>query len=295
LLVLYTMGLGSTQNRLRTALSYSALFSLLALSQGWLPQIFHADTVSWLLAINIALSAVVALYNMRVLQKRFVADALSFGNLSCGVLAMIAGSRGDYVISLALLLLGATLDGFDGAAARRWGSTRWGVYSDDVADGVNFGLAPGALLYFAIGGASGIVLGVSYSLFTISRLVFFTLDKEGSDPAYFAGVPSTVGGIITVCSVILFRHQPALLGMMVGLACAQMVSFDTAHKHLGRAIARHNKLLFALPAAVAALIATAVLAGPSVAVIIVLAASVLYAMVPVARSFKNVLRRREAS
>ena len=36
LLGLFILGFGGTQNRLRTAMSYSALLSLLALSQGWL-------------------------------------------------------------------------------------------------------------------------------------------------------------------------------------------------------------------------------------------------------------------
>ncbi len=44
--------------------------------------------------------------------------------------------------------MGCLFDGFDGAAARKWGGTRFGVYSDDIADGVNYGIAPGFALFF---------------------------------------------------------------------------------------------------------------------------------------------------
>ena len=100
-------------------------------------------------------------------------------------------------------------DGFDGAAARKFGGTRWGVYSDDVADAVNYGIAPGVALYFVLGGIQGWVVGAFYGLFTISRLVFFTLNKKYSDPEYFSGVPSTMGALVVLCSILLFENQLA--------------------------------------------------------------------------------------
>ncbi|MEQ9321120.1 MAG: CDP-alcohol phosphatidyltransferase family protein [Polyangiaceae bacterium] len=63
LLALFVLGFGGTQNRLRTAMSYSALLSLLALSQGWLDGWLDARFVTALIAINVAFSLVVAFYN----------------------------------------------------------------------------------------------------------------------------------------------------------------------------------------------------------------------------------------
>ena len=63
----------------------------------------------------------------------------------------------------------------------------------------------------------GVVAGTLYAVFTISRLVFFTLDKDAADPNYFRGVPSTIGGVVTLCSIIVFRDSPGLLGIMVGI------------------------------------------------------------------------------
>ncbi len=62
----------------------------------------------------------------------------------------------------------------------------------------------GVALFFIIGGWQGAVSGLLYSFFTISRLVFFTLNKAVSDPNFFCGVPSTIGGLMVLCALILF-------------------------------------------------------------------------------------------
>jgi phosphatidylglycerophosphate synthase len=67
LLLLFVAGRGSTQNRLRTLLSYAALFSLLALGQGWLPALFTPLLVITILGANIALSLAVTLFNLDLL------------------------------------------------------------------------------------------------------------------------------------------------------------------------------------------------------------------------------------
>ncbi len=282
LLVLYALGKGSARNRLRNGVNYAALAGMLFVWQGWGSTLFTTELVSYLVVASILFSAVVALYNLRVLQKRFIADTLSGANLMCGVFSMVFAYRGRFEVSLLFLMLGAAFDGFDGAAARRWGGTRWGVYSDDVADGVNYGIAPGVALFFALQGIEGVVLGFFYSAFTISRLVFFTLNKDESDPNVFCGVPSTLGGLITLCSLILFPEYPALIGMMVGVACILMVSFDTTYRHLGRALAKHKRAFFGMPFLIIILIAGLKFFGVNAPVALILAASIGYSMKPTA-------------
>ena len=51
----------------------------------------NRDVVSAMLVVNIAFSAVVGLYNAGVLQKRFIADALSASNALCGVASIWFG------------------------------------------------------------------------------------------------------------------------------------------------------------------------------------------------------------
>ncbi len=292
LIVLYVAGLGHTENRVRTCMNYTTLLALLAVSQGWAVRLVTREVVVYLLIVNVTFSSLVALYNLRVLQKRFLADALSAGNALCGAFSMVFAAKGRFDVSLLFLLLGAAFDGFDGAAARRFGSTRWGVYSDDIADGINYGIAPGVALYFAIGGLEGALVGAVFTVFTLGRLVFFTLSKATADPDYFSGVPSTVGGLVALCSIILFAGQPVLIGLMVGIACIQMVSFDTHWRHLGRALAGHRRVIFGLPVAILLLLSGRLFWSRNVPAAVILALALIYGFLPTGAHFVALIRRR---
>ncbi|MBX7081482.1 MAG: CDP-alcohol phosphatidyltransferase family protein [Nannocystaceae bacterium] len=296
LLALYALGRGVSDNRLRTALSYTTLLALLLLSQGWAPRVLTVASVEALLGLNIAFSAAVALSGLGLLRKRFLADVLSACNLLCGIVSILFATRGRFEMSLLFVVLGAAFDGFDGAAARRFGGTRFGVYSDDIADGINYGIAPGVALYFALGGGiSGAAIGVFYSLFTIARLVFFTLDKATSDPNYFSGVPSPAGGLITMSSILVFAGEPALIGLMVGMACAQMVSFSTHYRHLGRALAQHRRALVGAPVYAVALLIGLRVWGARGAAATILVPILFYGFLPTMLAFRRVLQVRRAT
>ena len=295
LLILYMLGRGRTQNRLRTGISYAALIALLFVVQGWGGRILTPQTVEYVLWANIAFAGTAAAYYIGLLQKRFVADALSGANLLCGVFSIVFASRGQFEISLLFCLLGTAFDGFDGAAARRWGGTRIGVYSDDVADGVNYGIAPGFALYFVFGGWSGLFVGIFYATFTIARLVFFTLNKADSDPNYFAGVPSPVGGLVAMASIVVFKDEPGILGLMIGIACAQMVSFSTHYRHLGRAIAKSRRALVGAPVYLVVLLVGLRLGGPVGAAAVILTGNLIYGFLPTFLAFQRIVSIRRAA
>jgi CDP-diacylglycerol--serine O-phosphatidyltransferase len=191
---------------------------------------------------------------------------------------------------LVLLGAGALFDGLDGAAARRWGGSRFGVLADDVADGVSYGVAPAVAISSVLGGVQGLVLGVAFASFVVARLLFFTLNKGQADPRYFAGVPSTIGGLMVLCSLLLFGNSPALIGFMIGVACAQMVAFANPHRHLGRYLREHPRAFRIAPLIVIAITATGVLRGPGAAAGLVLTVSAGYAVWPSAKRFAQVLK-----
>jgi CDP-diacylglycerol--serine O-phosphatidyltransferase len=291
LLVLFARGFGSTRNRLRTTVSYACLFAMLMLGQGWGSGVVTHELVDRLLWLNAGVSLLIVLRRLDVLASRRIADALSLANLACGLLSMSFAARGELAISLLLLSLGAGLDGLDGAAARRWGGSRFGVYMDDLADGVSYGLSPGYALYAVLGGLEGALVGAAFACFVIARLVFFTLAKSHGDPGEFRGVPSTIGGLVTLASLVLVPDSALLVGFLVGLACALMVSFDVRHRHLGRALASREARVLAL--AFAALVALgAALGGLEVAVWIVLTASLTYGFLPSVLAFRALLTCR---
>ncbi len=224
-------------------------------------------------------------------KRRFVADLLSGANLLCGVFSIGFAQAGRIDVSLLLLFVGIVFDGLDGAAARRFGGTRWGVYSDDVADSVSYALAPAAVLAIALGGKAGVACGVAYAAFTIGRLVYFTLDKTSADPRFFCGVPSTIGAAIVLCSVLVFPRAPAIIGLFTGTAAVLMVSFDSSYRHLGRVLLSKKRFAAAALGAAALLVAGALTVGVQVPAAILLVASIAYGLAPSAARFAAVVDR----
>ncbi len=292
LFIQYLLKRGTTENRIRTTISYTALLAMLLLSQGWDSRWVRLEFVEWLLYLNIAFSGIVVLHNFNLFQKRFIADLISAANLLCGLGSIYFAYKGKLEMSLLLLIIGGLFDGLDGAAARKWGGTRWGVYSDDVADGVNYGIAPGFALYFVLGSdLTAIVVGLFYSLFTLSRLLYFTLNKANSDAEYFNGVPSTAGGLIIICSLILFSNYPVLIGLAVGIATMQMISFDAHYRHLGRAFSEGKKRYrFGLPLYALGLIIGTFFWGSDISVGLLLILILSYGFTPTYLHFSRVLK-----
>jgi CDP-diacylglycerol--serine O-phosphatidyltransferase len=220
---------------------------------------------------------------------RWLADALSAANLVCGGIGIACALVGRFEGTLFFLLLGAVCDGLDGLAARRFGGTRFGVLADDLADGVNFGLAPGVALAVGLGGRQGVIVGGCFALFTIGRLIYFTLQQDQSDPRFFPGVPSTVGGLVALCSLLVFPQQPALVGLGVGVACSQMVAFRTHYRHLGRALASRELPRRAAAAGFAWLLLGTAAWGIQGSVALILAACLAYGFLPSALAFASAL------
>ena len=120
--------------------------------------------------------------------------------------------------------------------------------------------------------------------------MYFTLAKSGSDPNYFRGAPSTVGGIIVLSSAFLFREYPAILGLMIGFACVVMVSFDSQYRHLSRAISQYLRYINYSPILVVILLVAGVFVDKAVPIAVLLVLTLVYGFFPVASNFKNLLK-----
>ncbi len=230
--------------------------------------------------------------------RRHLADLLSAANAFFGVVSCACALQGRADLSLLLLIAGAVCDGLDGAAARRFGGTRFGVLADDVADGISYAIAPAIAVAVITRGVEGTVIGVVFGALTIARLIYFTLRKgtPGDDPATFRGLPSTVGAVIALSAAILWPGQPALVAFAAGIAVTLMVGFDAGFAHLGR-------LVFALPPrrrlwvvlAVIAVGGVAVALGPKVLASAALWGACAYALTPQRTAFSAVLAARRSA
>lgn len=295
LIALFVLGRGGRRSgRLRTGLEYTTLLAMLMVSEGWAPKLLTPRLVTWLLAINVAFTSVVVLTALKVLQKRFIADALSAANLLCGIASIRFSFADRFDLALLFLMIGGTFDGFDGAAARRWGGTKFGVYSDDLADAINFGLAPAVALWLLFDSWESAIVAGFYLFFTWGRLVYFTLNKAYSDPSQFAGVPSPAAALLTMCGVVLFATKPLLVGLVVGVACVLMFSFDTNWRHVGRAMGTNRRIIYGMPVFLLSLLLGYVLWGLYVPVTLMLLAMLIYGFLPSIMHFYQVICRWKA-
>ena len=82
----------------------------------------------------------------------FLPNTLTCCNLICGCMATGAAFHGHFHWALAMIVLGAVFDFFDGMAARALGvSSPIGKELDSLADVVTFGVAPSAMVFQLFG------------------------------------------------------------------------------------------------------------------------------------------------
>lgn len=80
--------------------------------------------------------------------KRHIPNSITCCNLICGCIAVGSAFYGQYHYAVAMIVLGAVFDFFDGMAARALGvSSPIGKELDSLADVVTFGVAPSAVLF----------------------------------------------------------------------------------------------------------------------------------------------------
>jgi len=129
-------------------------------------------------------------------------NAITLGNLYCGVLGIVMVMEGRFVDAFLLMCLGAILDFFDGWAARLLkADSDLGLQLDSLADVVTFGVLPGLIwrsLMLSQGYCSTefcinnyvwlfIPLGAAY------RLAKFNVDTR--QLTGFIGVPTPITGL----------------------------------------------------------------------------------------------------
>jgi CDP-diacylglycerol---serine O-phosphatidyltransferase len=144
--------------------------------------------------------------------------------ICAGLTAIRLSTEGRMELAVAAIVFAAVLDGIDGRVARMIkGQSKFGAELDSLADFVNFGVAPGLILYFWQlhelhngGWIAAMVFAISGGL----RLARFnaTMD-DPNKPAfaanYFTGVPAPAGAITVLLPVYLaflgLPKPPALL------------------------------------------------------------------------------------
>lgn len=144
--------------------------------------------------------------------RMLVPNVITLLAICAGLTAIRLSTEGRMELAVAAIVFAAVLDGLDGRVARMIkGQSKFGAELDSLADFVNFGVAPGLILYFWQlhelnngGWIAAMVFAISGGL----RLARFnaTMD-DPNKPAfaanYFTGVPAPLGAICVLLPIYL--------------------------------------------------------------------------------------------
>jgi CDP-diacylglycerol---serine O-phosphatidyltransferase len=165
--------------------------------------------------------------------RMLVPNVITLLAICAGLTAIRLSTEGRMELAVAAIVFAAVLDGVDGRVARMIkGQSKFGAELDSLADFVNFGVAPGLILYFwqlhdlSNGGwIASMVFAISGGL----RLARFnaTMDDPNKPPFaanFFTGVPAPAGAITVLLPIYLafvgIPKPPASLTALYTLAIA---------------------------------------------------------------------------
>jgi CDP-diacylglycerol---serine O-phosphatidyltransferase len=144
--------------------------------------------------------------------RMLVPNVITLLAICAGLTAIRLSIEGKMELAVAAIVFAAILDGIDGRVARMIkGQSKFGAELDSLADFVNFGVAPGLMLYFWQlhelnngGWIAAMVFAISGGL----RLARFnaTMDDPNKPPYaanYFTGVPAPAGAVTAMLPIYI--------------------------------------------------------------------------------------------
>jgi CDP-diacylglycerol--serine O-phosphatidyltransferase len=158
------------------------------------------------------------------------------------LLALCAGLTGirlaieeRYELALGAIVFAAVLDAVDGRVARMIkGTSRFGAELDSLADFVNFGVAPGLILYFwglKPLGNIGWIAAMVFAICAALRLARFNVQIEDPNRPpwagnFFTGIPAPAGAIAVLLPIYFYFLQvpvPAALTLIYTFVIAGLM------------------------------------------------------------------------
>lgn len=172
---------------------------------------------------------------------RLLPNVITMLGLCAGLTSIRFVLSERFELAAGLILFAAVLDALDGRLARRLKATSdFGGELDSLADFLNFGVAPGILVYeYMLGDtrAIGWIFVLLYVSCCCLRLARFNVTRDEvpepgtSRKSYFVGVPAPAGALLVLLPVFLGFEEifdastaPLLTSLYVGLVGAAMVS-----------------------------------------------------------------------
>ncbi|MCW2273232.1 CDP-diacylglycerol--serine O-phosphatidyltransferase [Rhodoblastus acidophilus] len=173
----------------------------------------------------------IQLRGLRGLPLRFVVpNVVTLLALCAGLTAIKLAADKHFESAVLAIVVAAVLDGIDGRIARALkGSSRFGAELDSLADFIDFGVAPGLVLYFWSLHELGTLGWVAVLFFAIAaalRLARFNVMIDDPDrpqwmAKFFTGMPAPAGAIVVLLP--LYLHLVFNLTVSTGLIVLEAV------------------------------------------------------------------------
>src|SRR3954470_21053378 len=165
--------------------------------------------------------------------RMLVPNMITLLAICAGLTAIRLSTEGRMELAVAAIVFAAVLDGVDGRVARMIkGQSKFGAELDSLADFVNFGVAPGLILYFwqlhELNNGGWIAARIFAISGGLRRARFNATMDDPNKPAfaanYFTGVPAPAGAITVLLPIYLaflgMPSPPAALTMLYTLSIA---------------------------------------------------------------------------
>lgn len=167
--------------------------------------------------------------------RRLVPNVITLLALCAGLTGIRLAFEGRYELALAAIVFAAMLDAVDGRVARMIkGTSRFGAELDSLADFVNFGVAPGIILYLwdlkGLGNL-GWIAAMVFAICAGLRLARFNVQIEDPNRAawagnFFTGVPAPAGALTVLLPIylgFLGLHIPLAITLLYTLVIAGLM------------------------------------------------------------------------
>ena len=167
--------------------------------------------------------------------RMLVPNVITLLAICAGLTAIRLSTEGRMELAVAAIVFAAVLDGLDGRVARMIkGTSRFGAELDSLADFVNFGVAPGLILYFwglKPLGNIGWIAAMVFAICAALRLARFNVQIEDPNRPpwagnFFTGIPAPAGAIAVLLPIYLYFLQvpvPAALTLIYTFVIAGLM------------------------------------------------------------------------
>jgi CDP-diacylglycerol--serine O-phosphatidyltransferase len=184
-------------------------------------------------------------------------NMMTVAALCAGVTAIRMAITGRFDLAVGLIIIAAIFDALDGRLARLLKSeSEIGAELDSLCDFVNFGVAPGIILYqWALlemprAGWIAVLVYIVCALLRLARFNIGNRSPETPTLSHFVGVPSPAGAMLALLPLFLAHMldadpiAPQLIALwMIGVGAAMIARFPTPSFKSATIYAEHVRFI----------------------------------------------------